>query len=141
MQAFALLVAGGYAHPTLPSGADPAALARGAAANLGLVRTPGFGPGMGALAAPALGSAIAADQIEALAVADRLAGHARSQPELATHIMAALTAGGGVVRKDGKPVADPEEAHGVVMKALDDFGGGRTRALERLGILPQPEQG
>ena len=74
MQAFTLLVAGGYAHPMLPDGGTTAGHEAARRLNLAIARANANAADLPRLAAPAIGSAIGVDILETLLVGELLAG-------------------------------------------------------------------
>ena len=110
MQAFTLLVAGGYAHPMLPDGGTTAGHEAARRLNLAIARANANGADLPRLAAPAIGSAIGADILETLLVGELLAGKPADVDALATELLGMLGRSGRSVQREGKPVTDPAEA-------------------------------
>jgi SAM-dependent methyltransferase len=135
MQAFALLVAGGYAHPSLPDGGTAAG--RDAARRLNAViaaanRNAGD---LTQLAAPVLGSALASESLETLVVGELIAGKPPEIQPLVTEVLEILARTGRSVRRDGQPVTDPVEANQTVTNAISSILERRLTVLRRLAVL------
>jgi hypothetical protein len=135
MQALTLLVAGGYAHPMLPS--DGAAGRHEAARrlNLAIARANANAGDLPRLAAPAIGSAIGADILETLLVGELLAGQPADVGGLAARLVELLGRSGRSVQRDGKPVSDPSETMQIVTEAVVGLLERRVPLLRRLGVL------
>ena len=112
MQAFTLLVAGGYAHPMLPDGGTAAGHEAARRLNLAIARANANGADLPRLAAPAIGSAVGADILETLLVGELLAGKPADVGALAGEVLAMLGRGGRSVQRDGKPVTDQARGAG-----------------------------
>lgn len=135
MQAFTLMVAGGYVHPMLPEAV--AAAGRESARRLnqtiaGINTDGGVLPG---LAAPGIGASVGADILETLLVGALLAGQAKDVERLAADALAILGRSGRTVQKEGKPVTDPAEALAIVRDAVVNFLERRVPVMRRLGVL------
>jgi SAM-dependent methyltransferase len=135
MQAFTLLVSGGYAHPMLPEGGTAAGRDTARRLNRAIAQTNGNGVDLPRLVAPAIGSVVGADLLETLVVGELLAGRAADVEPLATEILAALARGARNVQREGKPVTDPQEAHRIVVDAIRNMLERRVPVFRRLGIL------
>jgi SAM-dependent methyltransferase len=135
MQAFTLLVAGGYAHPMLPEGGTTAGREAGRRLNLTIARANADAADLPRLAAPATGSVVAADVLETLVVGELLSGRAADVEPLAVEILAVLARGGRSVQRDGQPVTDPVESRRIVSDAIRDMMERRFPVLRRLGVL------
>ncbi len=135
MQAFTLLIAGGYAHPMLPIGG---AVARHEAArrlNMAIAQANANAADLPRLAAPAIGSAIGADILETLLVGELLAGRPADVGALATQLVGLLGRSGRSVQRDGKPVNDASETMQIVTEAVVGLLERRVPLLRRLGVL------
>ena len=77
MQAFTLLVAGGYAHPMLPEGGTAAGREAARRLNLAIAQANANAADLPRLGAPAIGSAVGGDILETLVVGELLAGKPR----------------------------------------------------------------
>jgi len=135
LQAAALLVSGGFAHPMLALAPTGEARRACAALNAEIARLTATGTPLPYLAAPAIGSAIAADPIEIMALAGMAPDAADDAETLAVRIAAQLSAQGRSVQKDGKPVTDAAEAHAIVANVTRGLFAARGDALRHLGIL------
>lgn len=137
VQAFTLLVSGGYAHPLLPDGGTLAGHEAGRRLNLALAQANANAADLPRLAAPAIGSAIGVDILETLLVGELLADKPAEVKALAASLIAMLTRSGRSVQRDGKPVSDPGETSHIVTDAITGLLERRVPILRRLGILPQ----
>ena len=135
MQAVALLVAGGFAHPVLPEGGTAAGRDAARRLNLAIAQANASGVDMPRLAAPAIGSAVGVDLLETLVVGEVLAGRPAEVEMLAEQLMAMLTRVGRTVQRDGEPVRDPAEARRVVVHVVRNIVERRLPVLRGLGVL------
>jgi SAM-dependent methyltransferase len=135
MQAAALLVAGGYAHPMLPEGGTAAGRDAARRLNLAIARANANSAELPRLAAPAIGSAIGADMLETLVVGELLAGRPADAGTLADELVAVLARSGRNVQRDGAPVTEPVEARRVVADAVHTMIEKRLPVLRGLGVL------
>ena len=135
MQAFALLVSGGYAHPMLPEGGTAAGQATVRRLNLTIARANGDAAELPRLAAPAIGSAVGVDMLETMVVGELLAGRPADVDPLAAEVLAVLVRSGRNVQRDGKPVTDQLEAQQIVADAIRTMIERRFPVLRRLGVL------
>ncbi len=135
MQAFTLLVAGGYAHPMLPDGGPPAGHDAARRLNRAIASANTGGADLPRLAAPAIGSSIGADMLETLLVGELLAGKPADVGALAGDLLALLGRSGRSVQRDGKPVTDAAEAKQVLTEAVAGLLERRVPLLRRLGVL------
>jgi SAM-dependent methyltransferase len=135
MQAFALLVSGGYAHPMLPEGGTAAGQATVRRLNLTIARANGDAAELPRLAAPAIGSAVGVDMLETMVVGELLAGRPADVDPLAAEVLAVLVRSGRNVQRDGKPVTDQLEARQIVADAIRTMIERRFPVLRRLGML------
>ncbi len=109
MQAFALLVSGGYAHPMLPEGGTAAGRDAARRLNQAIAQANADAADLPRLAAPAIGSAVGVDMLETMVVGELLAGRTADVDPLAAEVLAVLARSGRNVQRDGKPVTDPVE--------------------------------
>jgi SAM-dependent methyltransferase len=135
MQAFTLLVAGGYAHPALPDGGTAAG--RDAARRLNAViaavnRNAGE---LTQLAAPVLGSALASEPLETLVVGELIGGEQPDVQPLVTKVLDVLSRSGRSVQRDGQPVKDPVEANLVMTDAIRGVLERRLPVMRRVGVV------
>jgi SAM-dependent methyltransferase len=137
LQAVALLVSGGFAHPLLPVAPAEAARRQGQALNAEIARRTANGTPLPYLAAPAIGSAVSADPIEILALAELEGPDQVTNPSvLAERMFTLLQAQGRSVQKDGKAVSDPAEARAIVAGITDALFEARGDAFRDLAIRP-----
>jgi SAM-dependent methyltransferase len=141
MQAVALLISGGHAHPVLPGGAGEAALAAAARANAVIAQSNLGGTPIGNLIAPRIGGAVPADPLEAMVVgavmgvADGGAhGAAPDAAALTPRIADALTRLGRTMQRDGKALTDPAEHRAAVGAAVHAVLTDRLPVHRALGI-------
>jgi SAM-dependent methyltransferase len=135
MQAFALLVSGGYAHPMLPDGGTAAGRETGRRLNQAIARANADAADLPRLAAPAIGSAVGVDMLETMVVGVVLAGRPADVDPLVTEVLAVLARGGRSVQRDGIAVTDPVEARQIVSDAIRTMIEKRFPVLRRLGVL------
>jgi SAM-dependent methyltransferase len=135
MQAFALLVSGGYAHPMLPEGGTTAGREAARRLNQAIARANADAAELPRLAAPAIGSAVGVDMLETMVVGALLAGRAADADPLATEVMALLVRSGRSVQRDGNAVTDPVEARQIISEAIRTMIEKRFPVLRRLGVL------
>ena len=135
MQAFTLLVAGGYAHPMLPDGGTPAGHDAARRLNLTIARANASAADLPRLAAPAIGSAIGMDILETLLVGELLAGKPADVGALAAELVGTLARSGRSVQREGKPVTDQAETLRIVTEAVVAMLERRVPVLRRLGVL------
>jgi SAM-dependent methyltransferase len=135
MQAFTLLVAGGYAHPTVPDGGAADARDASRRLNQAIAAANRNGADLTQLAAPLLGSAFPSEPLETLVVGELLAGRPADVPSLAAELLAALGRTGRGVQRDGQPVTDPVEATRIMSEAITNILERRVPLLRRLGVV------
>jgi SAM-dependent methyltransferase len=135
MQAFTLLVAGGYGHPMLPDGGTVAGHDAGRRLNLTIARANASAADLPRLAAPAIGSAIGMDILETLLVGELLAGKPADVGALAAELVGTLARSGRSVQREGKPVTDQAETLRIVTEAVVAMLERRVPVLRRLGVL------
>ena len=135
MQAFMLLVAGGYGHPMLPDGGTVAGHEAGRRLNLTIARANASAADLPRLAAPAIGSAIGMDILETLLVGELLAGKPADVGALAAELVGTLGRSGRSVQREGKPGTDQAETLRIVTEAVVAMLERRVPVLRRLGVL------
>lgn len=135
MQAFTLLVAGGYAHPMLPEGGTAAGRDAARRLNLAIAQVNANAADLPRVAAPAIGSAVGGDILETLLVGELLEGKPADVGALASALMGLLTRSGRSVQREGKPVTDPAETLRVVTDAVVGMLEKRVPVLRRLGVV------
>jgi SAM-dependent methyltransferase len=136
MQACTLLVAGGYAHPSLPDGMMSAGKETAWRLNLVIAGANARGAELPRLAAPAIGSAISADILETLLVGELLAGKPARINSLATELVHLLGGSGRSVQRDGRAITDPAETLQIVTEAVALILERRLPRLRQLGVAP-----
>jgi hypothetical protein len=135
MQAFTLLVAGGYAHPMLPGGGTAQGREAARRLNQAIARVNANAGDLPRLAAPAIGGAINVDALETLLVGELLAGRPAEVDALSADILAMLSRSGRNVQREGKPVTDPAEAARIVAEVVGGMLERRAPVLRNLGVL------
>jgi SAM-dependent methyltransferase len=135
MQAFTLMVSGGYAHPMLPEAVTASGREAARRLNQAIAQVNGNGGALPALAAPMIGAAVGADTLETLLVGALLAGEPEDADQLAGDALGILARTGRTVQREGKPVLDTAEARGIVRDAVVTFLDRRVSVLRRLGVL------
>jgi SAM-dependent methyltransferase len=135
MQAFTLLVAGGYAHPVLPDGGTADGHEAARRLNLAIAEANRSAADLPRIAAPAIGSAVGGDILETLLVGELLAGKPADVAALSNKLVSVLGRSGRSVQRDGKPVTDQAEASRIVTEAVVTMLEKRVPLLRRLGVL------
>ena len=135
LQAFSLLIAGGYAHPTLPEGGTAAGRDACRRLNLAIAQAIAHAVDLTRLASPVIGSAVGGDMLESLAVGEMLAGRAENVPELTTRLLEILERSGRNVQRDGQVVTDRADATRIVADGVADVLERRLPVLRRLGVV------
>jgi hypothetical protein len=135
LQAFTLLVAGGYAHPMLPDGGTPAGHEAARRLNLAIAQANATAADLPRLAAPAIGSAVGGDILESLLVGELLAGKPTDVGALTNELVGLLGRSGRSVQRDGTPVTDPAETRRIVTEAVVGMLERRVPVLRRLGVV------
>jgi hypothetical protein len=135
LQAVALLIASGYAHPLLPGGGSAAGRDASGRLNRTIAETNGNGGELARLVVPATGSSLNVDLLETLAVGELLSDRPKDLEALTTSVFEGLNRGSRSVQRDGKPVANPAEAREIVNVVLREILERRVPLLRRLGVL------
>jgi hypothetical protein len=135
LQAVTLLVAGGYAHPVLPSGASAAAHQATARLNRAIAAANEHGAELPRLAAPLIGSTLQVDLLETLMVSDLLSGRPADMESLTVSVLNGLERSGRTMQHDGKPVTDPAEKRAMAAEVVQRFLERRVPVLRTLGVL------
>lgn len=135
VQAFTLMVAGGFAHPVLPDGENQIDRQAAVRLNQAIARENARGGDLPRLAAPLIGSALQVDLLETLMVGDLLAGHPADAPGLTASVLAGLERSGRTLQRDGKPVTSPAETEALAADVVQRFVERRLPVLVRLGVL------
>jgi len=136
VQAFALLVFGGYGHPMLPEGSSTVGREASRRLNQAIVHANTNASDLRWLAAPTIGSANGADMLETLLVGELLVGKVADVEALSSDILAVLTRSGRSVQRDGTAVSDPVDARRIVSEAIRGLLERRVPLLKTLGVLP-----
>jgi len=135
LQAVALLIGGGYAHPVLPGGASHAGRAASAGLNRAIAAANVLGADMPRVVVPAIGSVFNVDLLETLLVGELLAGKPAELESLTTAVLGMLEQSGRAVQRDGQPVSDAGQARTIVMDVLRSMLERRVPMLRGLGVL------
>lgn len=135
LQAITLMVAGGYAHPILPSGASAAAQQATSRLNRAIAAANGHGAELPRLAAPLIGSTLQVDLLETLMVGDLLSGRAADMDSLTVSVLNGLERSGRTMQHEGRPVTDPGEKRTMAADVVQRFLERRTPVLRLLGVL------
>jgi hypothetical protein len=135
LQAVALLITGGFAHPVVPGGDSEAARAGAAALNRAIADANAIGADMPRLAVPLTGSALNVDMLETMVVGELLAGKPAELAGLTTAVLGLLQRSGRSVQREGKPVTDPVVARGIVAEVMETLLERRLPLLRRLGVV------
>ncbi len=135
MQAFTLLVSGGYAHPLLPASVTTAAMPTTRALNLAIARANANAADLPRLIAPAIGTAVGGDVLETLIIGELLEGQPEDLELLTTRMLEVLGRSGRHVHQEGTPVTDPQEARRIVGDGIRALFERRLPYLRRVGVL------
>ena len=135
LQAVALLISGGYAHPGMPDGTSSAARQSAAQLNRAVAEANTDGAEMNRLASPFLGTALTVDVTETMVVGALLTGHPAEVMSLTAVLEAQLRRGNRTMQKDGQPVTDPAEATELAAAVVRHVLDKRAPLLRRLGVL------
>ncbi len=131
--AIGLLVAAGYAAPSLPGGAAPGAIDACRRLNRELGRERHLGWPHTAVAAPATGAMVSLDLVEVLALDAIWDGCEPTTYELSSQVTQALAALGLTVRDGTGLVREPERAAAIVGNRVSNLLA-RRGALDLLGV-------
>lgn len=135
LQAFALLVSGGFAHPVMPGGASGEGIASCRALNRAIARMNADGTSIANLVSPVLGSAIPANLTETLIVGELLDGREARPEQLADRLVAILARTGRKMQKDGAAVNDSDEVHRLTSERVNATLGSGAELLRSLAIV------
>jgi len=136
LQAFSLLIAGGYAHPVLPPSGTDARRSICRRLNLAIAQTNAHAADLPQLVSPVIGSAVGGDILETLIAGVLLNdGWHGDEAALTTELLSVLGRTGRSVRRDGQPITDPADRARVVGEAVAAFLGKRLPVLRNLGVL------
>jgi hypothetical protein len=135
MQAFTLLVAGGYAHPMLPNGGTTGGHEAARRLNLAISQANANAAGLPWIAAPAIGSAVPGDPLETLLLGELLAGKPAEVASLARELVRLLSRSGRSLQRDGEPVSDPAQTMRGVTELVVGMLEKRVPALQQLGVM------
>lgn len=135
LQAVALLISGGYAHPGLPNGASVEARQATAGLNRAVAAANADGAEMPRLASPVLGTALTVDVTETLVAGALMAGQQPEVESLAAELEALLRRGGRTLQKDGQQVTEPAKATELATAIVRHILDNRAPLLRRLGVL------
>jgi len=135
LQAFSLLIAGGYAHPILPDGGTAAGRDGCRRLNLAVAQANAQAAELPRLASPVLGSVVGGDILETLVAGELLAGKPADIEALTSGMLAVLDRSGRNVQRDGQPVADPTDRRRIVAEAVTAMLEKRLPILRQLGVL------
>ena len=135
VQAITLMMAGGFAHAVLPSGATAQARQAALRLNQAVAAANANGAELPRLVAPLICSALQVDLLETLMVGDLLCGRPADMDSLTTSVLSGLERSGRTIQRDGKPVTDPAEIKVMARDVVQRFVERRTPVLRTLGIL------
>ncbi len=137
VQAFAMLIAGGYASP-VPMGVDvPRAREACRRLNLAIAQTNADGGGMEInwLVSPVIAAAVPSDWIETLIVGSLLSEKPANAEDISRDILKTFARAGRTVQHEGKTIAEPEEAARFVADVVRKTLEIRAPIFASLGIL------
>lgn len=132
--AIAMLIAAGYAAPTVASGVTEGTVAASRRLNGVLIDENRMGANHSALVAPAIGAAVGVDSIEMAAIGAIWAGMPTEVDALTDQVLGELAASGRAVREDGELVTDPDLAREIVTRRVSDAVEKHDGVFVTLGI-------
>ncbi len=135
LQAFALLISGGIAHPAMPGGATEDGIAGCRALNRAIARMNADGTSIANLVSPVIGSAIPATLTETLVAGELLEGRGARPEQLADVLVAIFGRTGRKMQKDGTPVTDPGEVHRLTLERVSEALESRADLHRALAIV------
>ncbi|HST75784.1 MAG TPA: class I SAM-dependent methyltransferase [Acetobacteraceae bacterium] len=135
LQAFALLISGGFAHPVMPGGATGEGIAACRALNRAIARMNADGTSVANLVSPVIGSAIPASLTDTLIAGELLEGREARPEQLADRLVAILARTGRQMQKDGAAVTDPGEVHRLTAERVDATLGSGAALHRALAIV------
>ena len=135
LQVFSLLIAGGYAHPVLPSNGTDARRHACQRLNLAIAQANAHTAELPQLASPVIGSAVGGDILETLIAGALLDGGPADPEALTTDLLTALARTGRNVQRDGQPITDLADREHIVGEAVGAFLSRRLPVLQKLGVL------
>ena len=135
LQAVALLISGGYAHPALPNGGSAESRHAVARLNRAVAESNASGSDMPRLTSPVLGSSLTVDVTETMVVGALLGGAKPDVASLTATLESRLRLGGRTIQKDGQTVADPVEATKIATSIVRHVLENRAPLLRQLGVL------
>ena len=138
LQALTLLTSAGYTHPAAPGNASAARTAC-RELNRAITATNAAGSNIRSLAAPAIGSAITVDPMDALVIGAVLDGHPPAREVLAEQLERALERTGRHILREGKAVEEPAEVRRLAREIVDATLTRGAPRLRQLGILDGDE--
>jgi SAM-dependent methyltransferase len=135
VQAAILLMGGGFAHPASPHGGEPQTRTSAARLNAAIIDRLRFGVDLHRLAAPLIGSSIAADVIEALVIG-RLLDDASPDPErLIDAVLTDVVGSGRSLLRDGQPLTESADARVLVAENVRGLLARRHQVLRDMGVI------
>lgn len=134
LQAVALLIAGGYVHPALPSAVQTAARGSTNRLNAVIAAVNADGGNINQLASPVVGSALQADLLETLLAGENSIGSSVEIDGMIERLLATLGRAGRSVQLDGKTATDDAQARQMLRRSVDAMVKDRLPVLARLGV-------
>jgi SAM-dependent methyltransferase len=135
VQAAILLMGGGFAHPASPHGCQPDTRAGAARLNAAIVDRLRLGVDLHRLAAPLIGSSIAADVIEALVIGQLLSDASPDPERLIDAVLADVAGSGRSLLRDGQPLKETADARALVGENVRGLLSRRYQMLRELGVI------
>jgi SAM-dependent methyltransferase len=148
IQAALLLMGGGYAHPAWPSpkeisddardasyGVSRAARDAAARLNGAIVQRLRTGIDLYRVAAPLIGSSVAADILEGLVIGQLLDGTSRDPEALIDGVLKDVTRSGRSLLRDGQPLRDPADSRVLVGETVRNVLARRLPLLRGMGVV------
>lgn len=143
IQAALLLMGGGYAHPAWPSdgardasyGVSPASRDSAARLNTAIVNRLRAGIDLHRIAAPLIGSSVAADIMEGLVIGQLLDGTSRDPEALIDGVLNDVTRSGRSLLRDGQPLRDPSDSRALVGETVRNVLARRLPLLRGMGVV------
>ncbi|MDB5479987.1 MAG: methyltransferase protein [Caulobacteraceae bacterium] len=135
VQAFIMLVAGGYAAPLPMGGTISASRSACRRLNVAIVEANANGGDIAWLASPVTAAAIPSDWTETQIVRALLSPQTADAENISREVLHTLNRVGRTVQHEGQTVTDPDEALRIVTEAVKETLETRAPILARLGVI------
>jgi SAM-dependent methyltransferase len=135
VQAALLLMGGGYAHPSWPTGILQPTRESAARLNTAIIARLRLGVDQQRLAAPVTGSSVTVGVLEGLAIGQLMDGSAHDPEALIDAVYGDTIRSGRTLLRDGQPLPDEAEARALIGRAVRETLADKLPSLRRCGIL------